>query len=405
MELENSQEVAATTTSFSKISGVVQNWAVDENKNRQYMMLRTTYGRFRSLARPELYDSLTGQGEQRTQKAAHIRKLYKEMLAGNYTPTVFAAAVKEQPVDIVKQTATVTIDKPLSLVDGGHRMIAIENLRKDANKKPFIDKLPIECLVTLDRNHVRQDFINYQAGCAVDAAHMTSLKIAQGLLPTDKNGLLPIALDMAKRLYNNSASHLYKLVKFDSQSQAPLGIHTLLSMSSSDLVCSLYGTALIMEHTKQTADFVEEIFCEVYEELKRSLSNLFKPGKFLCQPPEGTRGAASLLIGVVNQVLFRLYLLEHSELLNGDLVDIVNAATEALSENVAGNFSASKKRELMQGFGDYFFEKMLENSETIGSHGGLPIPLLLVLSTSAFGVEKLPRPEKKNSKKTVDLPE
>jgi hypothetical protein len=80
---------------------------------------------------------------------------------------------------------------------------------------------------------------------------------------------------------------------------------------------------------------------------------------------------------------------------------------------IQGNTELSKKRKYFKGFCTSLFEDLLapdkaesydnNNYEiTIGGHEGIPVPLVRLLSHSAFGISKLPAEPKINTKTRVE---
>jgi hypothetical protein len=106
-----------------------------------------------------------------------------------------------------------------------------------------VDAQPITALVHLDGD-TRADFVNLQAGKAVDAAHLLSLKIHSKMTGEKEGPALELAFGIAKVLHETSISPFHRQLRFDSNGLA-IPFSTLCSKGASDLGTSVVGLAKV----------------------------------------------------------------------------------------------------------------------------------------------------------------
>lgn len=389
---------------LKSFSGEVQSWNLgnDDKTGRDYIVINSNWARIRKIVKTDLFKVNEGSGEQRSQKKAHVRKLMKVISTNNFTPTVFYASVRDHhDVSFNKRSATVKIhpEAPLPLIDGGHRYAALEELRKESMvTQRKIDNLPVTMMVMLNSTKTAEDFLNLQEGCPVDKNHMLSLKIGYKMIDEKKSGAYTLALDIAKLLHESPVSPLYKMIQFDTLGDAPLKFSSIATSHASDLATSLFGLAKVAERGKKDAEWAAGIVILTYEHLRDNHKNLLAKGKLLCPPPDGSKGGAGLLIGISNLIAYRLIAQERDLPKETDYKAFDNALS-VFDDDVDGNLNITFKRRLMGDFADLLFSD-LANAEgsVIATHDGVPISLLVLFSTSAFNVSKLPKAPK-NPKK------
>lgn len=374
-----------------EISGKVYEWAIN-GKSRKYMQLTMPYEEFAQFFKPDLYNHKDGKGEQRAIVNSHRNKLEKAIIEGVYTPTTLSASLRERHrknllIENDACTLTVSSEDPLPLTDGGHRCAAIADIIKDNEELAEQAKqLPISFLLLLD-GAPQCDFINLQAGRTIDASHMFSLKLKAKMLDKETAALYKTAQDIAEKLNKNIGSPFKSHIAFDSRSQSTLKITTVCAKGSSDLSTSLIGVAKVMEAFKSSnKDLPAEIITSIKNYVDEKAPELFEAGKALTPLPEGTKGAATMLIGVGLVVLFKMSSDGKEAIENKDLAKMLSAAKASLDVDVSGGFPAQMKRKLM---GEFAAEFLSDNKDE--KHEGVPVTLLNIISPSAFGLSQLPK--------------
>jgi hypothetical protein len=180
------------------------------DKGRRFFVVTKPFGEARQLYKTNLYSARTGQGEQRTIIPAHARKLRREMEQGTFTLTPVSVGVTPSQAKEVRYeedglaVLTVKEGDPLPLTDGGHRFAALELIRQaagdslqkarteqekaEAEKRlAVVDAQPITAVIHLDGD-TQQDFVNLQAGRAVDAVVRASSAVEGGDAPGEGPG-------------------------------------------------------------------------------------------------------------------------------------------------------------------------------------------------------------------------
>jgi hypothetical protein len=413
------------------IKGTVRVWGLTESK-REYINVSTTYGEARLLFKSDPYSALSGKGEQRGIVENHAKRLRREMEAGTFTPCSFHVGVRKNQLKNVQyeevdglRTATVPLDglETLPLTNGGHRFQALNWIRDEAEKAvkdakaveakattdeakaeaanavvaaeaflELVDNQPIEAMVLLNGS-TQDDFINLQYGKPVDQAHMLSLKIARGQTNPKSTPFLKLAFSIAKALNGGDAnSPFYRQIRFDSRGFAALPISTLCPKGASDLSCSLTGLAKVGQGSKpaKSAEWLADVVNITYKILADKAPELIKEGKVLTPPPNGTKGSATLLIGVAVALAYRMMFLNEDKVSDRTKGVLVDAAKETLDNDVNGNFSGPAKRGLIGAFVKEFFSDLTN----IEKHEGVPLELVKTISSSAYDVSPLPKAKK-----------
>lgn len=413
---------------MSEIRGNVRVWGLTEAK-REYVNLQTTYGEARRLFKSDPYSALSGKGEQRGVVVNHAKMLRREMEGGTFTPTSFHVGVRKNQTKNVKfeehegvRYATLTVDMldTIPLTNGGHRFQALAWIREDAELAikeakaveakaktdeekaeaakivaeaeaylDLVDSQPIEAILLLNGN-TQDDFINLQRGKAVDQSHMLSLKIARGVA-SDKPHL-KMASNIAKVLNGLQGSPFYRQIRFDSRGMAPLPLSTLCPKGASDLATSLSGLAKVgLSFGKEkNAEWLAGVIESTYKLLAEKAPTLVEQGKVLTPPPNGTKGSATLLIGIAVAAAYRMCIQNEERMSDRTKAALVEAAKETLDNDVNGNFSGPAKRKLIGAFTVEFFGDL----SAVEKHEDVPTGLLKLLSPSAYGVSPLPKAKK-----------
>jgi hypothetical protein len=397
------------------LDGKIQTWGLGEDKDeREYIVVTVPYREARALFKSEPYSAATGKGEQRGILPGHVRKIRKAMEAGDFTPASVTVGLRPhhrgtltyQAEDGVR-VAVLTLEEgdTLPLTDGGHRFEALEQIRRAAEEAlqagaegeareqarrrlERVDAQPITVMLLLDGDP-QNDFINLQKGKAVDAAHMFSLKVSRNADPSDKNAAaLKLAFNVAKLLHTNKDSDFHKQVRFDSKSFAPYPVSSLCPKGSSDLGTSLLGLARVglARGNAGTPEWLAYSVVGSAKALHESAPELLGLDRVLTPPPDGTRGAASMLIGLGVAMAYRMSLEGSTLPTPRDKAQLVEAARDTLDRGVNGNFSGPAKRALLGSFVREFFADL-----DVSKHEGIPLGLIRILSASAFGASPLPK--------------
>lgn len=408
----NQTEVQAEANEPLTIKGEVQQWDLSgTGKGREYIVTNVNYGKARRMARPYLFSATTGEGEQRDSMKARVRELRKAIEDNKFSPTVWYAGVRPtHTIDRNKKMATITItpDSLLPLLDAGHRRLALEELRKEGGAtQRKVDNLPITMMVSLNPAYTKQDFINYQNVKAVDSGQLLTMKItSQNGLKKGQQPFYNVALEIAKMLHVTDTSHLFRLVKFDTQSGGSLKFKTLAQNSKSDLGTSLYGSAMITKDAGKDAEWMATQLLFAYETVLAEAPELLKKGCILAPEPDGTVGGSTMLIGLGNMMAYRMKLLGRDIPTEVDNQVFINAVHNTFDgEMVDGNFPSTRKRAYMANFAAELFRDLIEDEDSVvGGHEGIPITLCLLLGTSAFNVSVISKPKGKRGRKPKATP-
>lgn len=392
-----------------KLSGEAHVWSFG-GRSRVYAVVTLSYSRACDLILPYHFDATKGTGEQRALVDSHVKKLKKEMLAGNYTPTPVSAGLhpdhkKALLIDNGRYTLEVDPGTPLPQTNGQHRFAALADIRKmyleqtksedavkveEANKMiASIDSLPITVQIALDGNPA-SDFVNLQASRAVDKAHMLALRIHQD----ETDPAAQMAFRAARQLHNHEESPFRDMVRFDSRGTLPLPVTTLCSRGASDIATSLVGLSRVAIHFEKEENHASFAVVSVFKAISELAPDLQGYGKVLTPMKDGgKKGPSTMYSGLASCLLFRLLLDGRVLPTEEDKKHLAECATETLDEFVEGGFSSARKRELMGRFAKRYFSDV-----ACQLHHGVPTDLVRILSSSTFGVEKLPNVRRRGSR-------
>jgi len=414
------------------INGKFHVWNLLGN-SRSYADIHLPYAEAAQYVMPVRYNASSGKGEQRALFDAHVKKLKSEMLNGNFTPTQLSAGLHERHksklvLDQTNRTFTLEVDSddPLAQTDGGHRYGAIELILKEYRerlKKTEGDEekaqiqadinsilaLEIGIRVFFDGN-LKTDFINLQSGRPVDPAHMLALKIQQRLLSEPEYKL---GFEVCRQLNKTKGSPFEGIIRLDSRIAAnsllkQMPFNSLMALSSSDLSTSILGLARVAHTFGSNAEFITDCVLKATEAVTTMAPSLCEEGKVLTPPRSGgTKGSATMLIGLGVCLAYRVLSQGRTEVTQDDLTRLAASAQVTLDMLVAGNFSGGMKRTLMGAFARNYLADL-----TGETHDGLPKGLLRILSASAFGAQSLPKEpkpapqasRKKKDKETLSAP-
>lgn len=404
------------------ISGQFHAWILNGTQ-RTYADIHLPYREAREFIQPVRYDALRGRGEQRQMAESHARKLKGEMWGGNYTPTQMKANLrKDHKANLVLDqetrqfTLTINSDNPLAQTDGSHRYGAIEKLLAELQERAAkLDGKPKEAILAKIEETLnleigirvyfdgdpQNDFINLQASRVVDRSHLLSMRIQKGLAGDES---MKMAFAIAKIVTKSDASPFKSVVRFDSKATSgsmvkQLPISTILAKAASDLSTSLVGLAKVGLANGKDVQFLANCVIGSYLAIKQRAEGLFAEDKVLTPVRNGgTKGSATMLIGVAICMAQLLILNEREEATEEELDLIVEAAQATLDEEIDGSLDTTRKRALMGEFAQAVFA--LKDD----LHGGIPTSLLKATSCSAWATESLPKASKRPRKNRDEEP-
>jgi hypothetical protein len=215
-------------------------------------------------------------------------------------------------------------------------------------------------------------------------------------------------------LQKDARSCFHLQIKFDSQGLYRLPITTLMAKGPSDLGSSLLGLARIgidggaPSQTIDTDRWLADRFIDIVKALEKDAPELLETGMLLAKPPEGTKGSATMLLGLGILLAYRTRMkgLETPEPV--DVALLVKAAKNNLNAKADGKFSAQTKRMLLGEVAREYFADI--KGEEVAKHEGIPVDLLRLFVTSAYACTPLPKeqrrqpttPAKRGRKKKVE---
>lgn len=375
-----------------------------KDRKRQYIVVTTTYAEAKKCFSSEKYNIDTGSGEQRDLVQVHVRALRKELEEGNFTPTSISVGLRDSQRSALtfqdgnsKVGLLLRQGDTLPLLDGGHRMAALGLLAQDEKYKDDVEKSSVTALVILDGD-TKKDFLNLQRGRAVDKSHLHSLSVQANLIDKKNDDVIRLSYEIAKALNTNVKSPFYRQIRFDSSGISGVPIASLSAKGASDIATSLVGTAKIAKWAGKDVAWANNCISKVYEELLAQAPELLNSGMKLCPPPSGTKGSATILIGVGNILAYRLAELKRDEATPEDLSKLIEICRRHFSNPVDGNFSGPTKRSGMGAFvADYLADL------NVDKHENVPVKLVNLFSISTFNLSKLPEEKKEKPPKPVKV--
>ncbi len=392
--------------------GTLQNWTLQDGKERKYITAEMNYGKARKTLKADIYNPSSTDGEQRPKQNEQVRVLRNAIMDGSYTPDAFTASVKDgHNITYEKSQAIVEVldTEPLALINGFQRFTALEELRAGNVPTRLIDNLPVTCMIMLDPEKRKENFVNLNKGKPVNKTHLLNLMVDSKLVLRGNVDatLVASAREIAQALQKNGDSHLNNLINLSGYGGASIPLASIASYHKSEQPKSLYGTALICRDFGKDVQWGVDRLVEAWGLLRDQCADLIEAGNVLCPPPDGKNAGAALVVGLGNLLAYRLKLLDQEESTDVDVEMFINAAREALS--VGDDNTVSQMRTLLGNFAAEFLKDLAELSEEdalpIGFHDGLPIALSKMFSAKAYGREELPKEKKaKKPRKAVATP-
>lgn len=377
---------------MTMLSGAVHHFGLQ--KKRPFIVLTLPFAEARSIFKPDIYKATTGTGEQREQKDTHVRYLKRETLSDNITPAPFTAGLREHHRAFLQtfqkdNRLIASIDLPegetIPLTDGGHRTTSWEDLVSDGNNAVL--DFPIVIMLMLEGD-TQKDFLNLQKGRPVDPSHILSLKIQAGEAgrTEEEREELNLAFDTALALSKHANSPFYKQIRFDSRGLAPLPLSTLCAKGASDCLASLVGVARAGLHhgNLETPEKLTNLLIGLIRELQREVPDLLQPGWFLTPPPDGTKGSATLLLGLTALLIHRADLLNRDKPDFDDIDAVIRGCKKAFDSPVASSLSGPDKRFRLGQFAEEFFSDL-----DVEKHAGVPLTAVKLFSVSSMRLPKI----------------
>ncbi len=384
---------------------------VGMKKNRRFFQTTVKFGEIRHFVERRLYNGATGKGEQRAIVPANVTRLTKAIREDNYTPTSWSLSLKKEHLEAAviddsgNITVTVSEDSPVPIMDGGHRDTSYERIYEEIEKSledasdrsalELIENQDVPLVVYLDGDP-KTDFLNLNSGKAIDSAHLLSLQIRRGEVKGQDKDSLKFGLEVAKLMSSDKPekSWLTNYILFDSRKdKAPklaMPITTVLGRGSSDIACSMVGGARLAIEFDRDAAWLAAVYKTVYDKILSDAPELLKPDRVLTPPPDGTKGGATLLLGIGNCVAYYMGRRDTNALSDDEVESLITAVKHNFDVPARGNTSADKKRQAIGSFAmEYFAEYNAEEEEA--THEGIPMGLVTSLSAGTFGVSKLPK--------------
>lgn len=383
------------------LHGKYHEWKIGDYV-RRYSIITMPYGQFENFCSAYTYDAITGVGEQRELFSPHAKTISRAMEENTYTPTPISIGLHEShrsrlkidPKDQVFRLETSGDDDKLPLTDGNHRLTALSYFLAraknvgDENLVNDILRLPITFTLYLDGD-TQRDFANLQMGRPVDKAHMLSLKLQKLINDPDMH----MAFDICRKLNEERGSPLEGTIRFDSHSDKDsvlkkMPISTLCSKS--DLSTSAIGWAKVANSAQFSENHIVKLFIDGYKYLVKKDEGIFDQGKLLTPPGKGgTRGAATLLIGIGLVWTYRMAAVQRKRPSDKDYEILFNSVNEVLNQSIDDPtmLSAPNKRALM---GQFAGLVLADNPAGEEVHEGIPMGLIELTSVSTWGLGEIP---------------
>lgn len=376
----------------------------------RFTVIQTTFGKARKYFKPIQFDVKTGVGVQRRLIDKWVNRLKNEMSKGKYTPCPAHATIEKIHFDkkIIqihhrKIKITGSLEHPISLTDSQHRFAALEKLRNENFRlKDKVDQLPVVIQVSLNTDPV-QDFINLQKGRPTDKTHVLSMKITKGLVEGNKENIYKNALKIADLLNTIKESPFYNQIKMETNSVGCIPLSSLIAENPSDISTSLLAAGRILQLTNRSPESIAQTIVDTHHMMMKNSPELFEEHKLLCLPPKGTKGAATIIVGISCLVSYAEHHFGTSDFFADDdrVEHFLECCEEIFKRNANNNLSGPSKRQIMGEFAKALYQEIPDEI----CHEGIPKELLTLLATSAYNVSALPKtksaPRKKKKKEIV----
>lgn len=395
-----------------EMHGIEWTWTLGNNPIK-FFIIQSTYGKIRKYFKPLQYDAKTGKGVQRKLIDKWVKKIKGDMSKGKYSPTIAYATIEQihHDLNIVKihhrkVKFTGDINHPVSLTDSQHRFAAMELIRAESTKMQWlIDAQPIIIQVNLNTDPV-EDFLNYQKGRPTDKTHVLSMKITKGMVEDNKKQIYQDALSIAECLNNDPKSPFHNNIMLETGGTGRIPLKSIMGENASDLSTSLLAGGRLIQLTKCSVEDITQAIINAYDLLVKNSPHLFEQDKLLCLPAKGkgTKGAATILVGIGCLAIYAQYLFGHEDFFENDddVAEFLDCCEEVFERNANNNLSGPAKRQIMGEFARALFKNSLDDI----CWDGIPKELLTLIGTSAYNAKAMPKtknaPRKKKKKVTIE---
>lgn len=373
-----------------------------ELPKRRWFTVSLPFGMVRRVFKVEPYDPERGKGEQRKRIDSHVRKLVREMKAGNFTPASWSGGVrdghlKNLEIDEKRGVVKLTVNErnPLALLDGGHRFESLEEIRKESDKDslPVVDGVAITVQIYLDPKYIRKDFRNLQAGRQVSRSQLKFMEEEEAQPdPNDKKyPVKSLSHKVAWILNKTENSFLFNDVNFAGSGSKKVEYASITTMSGSDIGTSIAGGVKITLYSgfnsffpggeDERRDFLVACYKAIYDGIwkygekeeytdpvinkKESFPQILMPERML-RPKrlDGTKGGTGMLIMLGNMLAFRLLAVRRkAEIVSTEVKRLVECAQQTLDCEIRGGGSGTAKREATGEFVRLYFEDVVRHGE------------------------------------------
>ena len=375
---------------------------------RKFCEVVLNYGLIRQYFKPDTYDIETSKGEQRIAIKRRVNQLRKAFRDSRYSPTGFqACALAEHISSMDNGEVSLTLHNvPVPILNGLQRITALEVLREEGKGGPLerlIDNLPFNVELTLDPERRKEDFINYNDGFPIHKSHLLQLKIDTNLIDPKLAPYFERSRAIALALYNNTESPFHDVIQFDQTYSATLNANVLMTNRKTDQIMSFFGSAKLLELFKKDNDWYVKLLLKIYDTIVNN-TTACNNGMLLEIPTPETgkyKAGASFLIGIVNQIIYYMYLKNKSEF-DTRMKNLTLNAVKVFDNAVDGDTSSKRRATLMREFAQKLFEDIVEDPDSpIGGHFGIPYTMVAFFSPGSFGVDapSIPQTPTKTVKK------
>jgi hypothetical protein len=369
---------------------------------REWISVNVPFAQAREVFKPEQFSADSGVGEQRGLVEGNVKVIRLAVENKDFTPCAVGVGLRPEHQQFVLRSADgkqITLNLPqgttLPVLDGGHRLEVFERLLSEGKQEVLGWDVPV--LVHLNGDPKR-DFLNLQKGRPVDKAHMQSLQVQTNLLPEKYAASISLAYKLAKALASHKDSPFYNQLRFDTRGASGIPVSSFTSKNASDLATSLVGAAKIIQLAQKDESWYVNVLLEAFKAIKAFAPETTDLGKMLCPPPSGTKGSATMIIGVANMYAYRLMLTQKEASDKMELAVLLKAVKQTMAQSVRGTFSGPVKRKTMQDFTDKLFADAVKVADTCQ---GVPAALVTLLSVSTFN---LPKQAKKKGRPANAVP-